>query len=38
LKVNVKDLPAGSYKLLVQAVDGAKHNAPNRIVDFDVVD
>jgi VWFA-related protein len=38
LKVNVKDLPAGSYKLLVQAVDGAKHNAPNRTVDFDVVD
>jgi VWFA-related protein len=38
LKVNVKDLPAGSYKLLVQAVDGAKHNAPNREVNFDVVD
>jgi VWFA-related protein len=38
LKVNVKDLPAGSYKLLVQAVDSAKHNAPNRVVDFDVVD
>jgi VWFA-related protein len=38
LKVNVKDLPAGSYKLLVQAVDGAKHNAPNRTVDFDVID
>ena len=38
LKVNVKDLPVGSYKLLVQAVDSAKHNAPNRVVDFDVVD
>jgi VWFA-related protein len=38
LKVNVKDLPAGSYKLLVQAVDSAKHNAPNRVVEFDVVD
>ena len=38
LKVNVKDLPAGSYKLLVQAVDSAKHNAPNRVVDFDVID
>ena len=38
LKVNVKDLPAGSYKLMVQAVDSAKHNAPNRTVDFDVVD
>ncbi len=38
LKVNVKDLPAGSYKLLVQAVDSAKHNAPNRVVEFDVID
>jgi VWFA-related protein len=38
LKVAVKDLPAGGYKLLVQAVDGAKNNAPNRSVDFDVVD
>lgn len=37
LKVNVKDLPVGGYKLLVQAVDSAKHNAPNRTVDFDVV-
>jgi VWFA-related protein len=38
LKVNVKDLPVGGYKLLVQAVDSAKHNAPNRTVDFDVID
>jgi VWFA-related protein len=38
LKVNVKDLPTGSYKLMVQAVDSAKHNAPNRTVDFDVID
>ncbi|MBV8514116.1 MAG: VWA domain-containing protein [Acidobacteria bacterium] len=38
LKVAVKDLPPGGYRLLVQAVDGAKHNAPNRTVDFDVVD
>jgi VWFA-related protein len=38
LKVNVKDLPVGGYKLMVQAVDSAKHNAPNRTVDFDVID
>ena len=38
LKVAVKDLPAGGYQLLVQAVDSAKQNAPNRVVDFDVVD
>jgi VWFA-related protein len=38
LKVAVKDLPAGGYQLLVQAVDSAKRNAPNRVVDFDVVD
>jgi hypothetical protein len=34
----VSDLPAGSYKLLVQAVDGAGSRAPNRTVDFDVTD
>jgi hypothetical protein len=38
LKVSVKDLPPGGYQLLVQAVDAAHHNAPNRTVDFDVVD
>jgi hypothetical protein len=38
LKVNVKDLSAGGYRLLVQAVDSAKNNAPNRTVDFDVVE
>ncbi len=38
LKVAVKDLPVGGYQLLVQAVDSAKRNAPNRVVDFDVVD
>jgi VWFA-related protein len=38
LKVNVKDLPVGGYRLMVQAVDSAKHNAPNRTVDFDVID
>jgi VWFA-related protein len=38
LKVAVKDLPVGGYQLLVQAVDSAKRNAPNRVVDFDVID
>jgi VWFA-related protein len=36
--VKVKDLPAGGYRLVVQAVDGAKNNAPNRSVNFDVTD
>jgi hypothetical protein len=34
--VNVKDLPPGSYRLVVQAVDSANHQAPNRMVDFDI--
>jgi len=38
LKVATKDLPAGGYQLLVQAVDSAKQNAPNRVADFDVTD
>ncbi len=36
LVVNVKDLPPGSYRLVVQAVDSANHQAPNRMVDFDI--
>jgi hypothetical protein len=36
--VKVKDLPPGSYRLVLQAVDGAKNHAPNRSVDFDVTD
>ena len=36
--VKVKDLPPGSYRLVVQAVDGANNHAPNRTVDFDVTD
>ena len=36
--VKVKDLPPGGYRLVLQAVDGAKNQAPNRTVDFDVID
>jgi VWFA-related protein len=36
--LKVKDLPPGGYRVIVQAVDGAKSNAPNRTVDFDVTD
>ena len=36
LKVKVDDLKPGSYRLVMQAVDSAKNNAPNRTVDFDV--
>jgi hypothetical protein len=38
LNVKVKDLPPGSYRLVVQAVDSENHAAPNRSVDFDVID
>jgi hypothetical protein len=38
LVVNVKDLTPGSYRLVVQAVDSAKNQAPNRMVDFDITD
>jgi VWFA-related protein len=38
LKVQVKDLAPGSYRLVVQAVDSANHQAPNRSVDFDITD
>src|SRR5713101_1200645 len=36
LKVKVNDLKPGSYRLLMQAVDSEKNNAPSRIVDFDI--
>jgi VWFA-related protein len=36
LKVKVNDLKPGPYRLLMQAVDSAKNNAPSRIVDFDI--
>jgi VWFA-related protein len=38
LTVNVKALSPGSYRLVVQAVDSEKHQAPNRIVDFDITE
>jgi len=38
LKLKVSDLPAGSYRLLVMAVDTAGSHAPNRTVDFDLTD
>jgi len=36
MKVKVDDLKPGSYRLVLQAVDSAKNNAPNRTVDFDI--
>jgi len=36
--VKVKDLAPGSYRLVVQAVDSANHQAPNRTVDFDITE
>lgn len=36
MKVKVEDLKAGSYRLVMQAVDSAKNSAPNRMVDFDI--
>lgn len=38
LKVNIKDLPAGNYNLLVMAADNAGSHAPNRTVDFVVTE
>ncbi|HEY8714805.1 MAG TPA: hypothetical protein VIM00_05455, partial [Candidatus Acidoferrum sp.] len=37
MKVNVKDLNPGGYRLMLQAVDGAGNKAPNRMVDFEVM-
>jgi hypothetical protein len=36
--VQVKNLTPGSYRLVVQAVDSAKNQAPNRTVDFDITE
>ncbi len=36
LKVKVNDLKPGAYRLVMQAVDSAKNNAPSRTVDFDI--
>ncbi len=38
LRVIVQDLPAGSYRLVMQAVDAVGSNAPDRTADFDVTD
>jgi len=38
LKVKVNDLKPGAYRLLMQAVDSAKNNAPSRFVDFDITE
>jgi len=38
LKVKVDDLKPGSYRLVMQAVDSAKNHAPDRSVDFDIVE
>jgi VWFA-related protein len=38
LAVKVKDLPPGSYRLVLQAVDTADNHSPNRTIDFDVTD
>lgn len=37
VKVAVKDLPPGGYRLMLQAADAAGNKAPNRSVDFDVL-
>jgi len=36
MKVKVDDLKAGSYRLVLQAVDSANNHAPDRTVDFDI--
>ena len=38
MKVKVDGLKPGSYRLVMQAVDSAKNNAPNRAVDFDITE
>jgi hypothetical protein len=38
LKVKVNDLKPGAYRLVMQAVDSAKNNAPSRMVDFDITE
>jgi len=38
LRVMVQNLPAGTYRLVMQAVDGAGNHAADRMVDFDVTD
>jgi hypothetical protein len=38
MKVKVDDLKPGPYRLIMQAVDSAKNQAPNRVVDFDITE
>jgi len=38
MKVKVDDLKPGSYRLMMQAVDGANNHAPDRTVDFDIAE
>ena len=38
MKVKVDDLKPGGYRLMMQAVDGAKNQAPSRVVDFDITE
>jgi VWFA-related protein len=38
LIVPLKDIPAGNYRLVMQAVDSAGNHAANRIISFDVTD
>jgi hypothetical protein len=38
MKVQMKDLPAGNYRLLLQAVDGAHNQGPIREAQFTVAD
>jgi VWFA-related protein len=38
MKVKVDGLKPGSYRLVMQAIDGAKNHAPDRTVDFDVIE
>jgi hypothetical protein len=38
MKVKVDDLKPGSYRLVMQAVDGANNHAPDRSLDFDITE
>jgi VWFA-related protein len=38
LIVPLKDVPAGNYRLVMQAIDAAGNRAPNRSIAFDVTD
>jgi hypothetical protein len=38
MSVPVKDLAPGGYRLVMMAVDSAGHHAPNRIIDFDIIE